>query len=244
MKKVLVGEMTWPEAEVAIKEAKAVIVPLGAVEEHGYHLTLETDNIIGRYVAERLARETGCVAMPLVPYGQVWSAKDFPGSCPIKDRNFVNYIKDICINLEEKGARNIILFSSHWGNKSSTRTVARELYDEKGYKNIYYLSYFNMAKTAEGIMETPLWNNDDSGFHSAEIETSIALYVAPESVDMSKAVNEYPVPPFDVDIRPVSWIDYAKSGVFGDASASTAEKGRLFLDRWLGNLKELIDKIQ
>lgn len=57
MKKYLISEMTWKEAEKRIKEAKAVILPLGSTEQHGYHLTLDTDNIVGRYVFGKIGKE-------------------------------------------------------------------------------------------------------------------------------------------------------------------------------------------
>ena len=241
MKKYLISEMTWKEAEIRIKEAKAVILPLGSTEQHGYHLTLDTDNIVGRYVSEKLAMKTDCVVLPILPYGQVWSAKDFPGTISLKERTFIEVVKDIVCSLEKKGAKNIILFSSHWGNTAPVKIAARELFDEKGFNNVYYMSYMNLKKNGEGIMETELWNN--SGFHSGEIETSIVLHIDSSSVDMSKAICEYPDIPYDIDIRPKPWIEFNESGVFGDATKATKEKGEKVLDTCIKELENLIKLI-
>ena len=239
MDKTILAEMSWKEAENRMKQARAVIVPLGSLEQHGYHMSLQTDNIVGEYVAGVLAKRTGCVVLPVLPYGQVWSAKDFPGTISLRERTFIEVVKDIVTSLEHKGARNVILFASHWGNTAPAKIAARELLDESGYTNVYYLSYMDLKKHGKGIMETELWNG--SGFHAAEIETSIVLHIRPESVDMEKTVCEYPQVPGDVNIRPVPWITFCESGIFGDAAKATAEKGRRFLENWIEDLVQLIE---
>ncbi len=235
----MIAKMTWTEAQYRMKEARAVILPLGSLEQHGCHMSVNTDNLVGEYVSRVLAEKTGCVVLPVLPYGQVWSAKDFPATISLRERTFIEVVKDIVVSLEQKGVKNIILFASHWGNMAPVKIAARELLDEKGYTNVYYLSYMDLKKHGKGIMETELWNG--SGFHAAEIETSIALRICPESVDMEKAICEYPKVPRDVNIRPVPWITFCESGIFGDATKATAEKGRQFLENWIRDLVELVE---
>lgn len=240
MKRYYLGEMNWKEADKRVREARAVILPLGSTEQHGYHMTLDTDNIVARYMSLELAKQTDCVTLPVLAYGQVWSAKDFPGTISLKERTFIAVIKDIVDSLEKKGARNIILFSGHWGNTAPCKIAARELLDEKGYANVYHMSYMDLTKHGKGIMETDLWNG--SGFHAAEIETSILLEIKPDSVDMTQAVCDYPSIPPDVNIRPIPWKEFAVSGIFGDASKATAEKGRAFIQSWMKDLVALIQE--
>lgn len=237
MDNVNLKQMTWKEAEVRMKEARAVIVPLGSTEQHGYHMTIDTDNIVAGYVAELLAEATNCVVMPVLNYGQVWSARGFPATVSLSERTYISVIRDIVESLE-KQCKNIILFSGHWGNVAPCKQAVRELLDEYGFRNVYCLSYMDLKKNGENIMETALWNG--SGFHAAEIETSILLHIRPDSVNMEEAVCEYPLVPPDVDIRPIPWVTFAKSGIFGDASRATAEKGRLFLDNWMRQMCTLV----
>ncbi len=239
MNRTVIAEMTWKQAQERMKEARAVILPLGSLEQHGYHMSVNTDNIVGEYMGRVLAERTDSVVLPVVPYGQVWSAKDFPATISLRERTFIEVVKDIVTSLENKGVRNVILFSSHWGNTAPVKIAARELLDEKGYRNVYYLSYMDLKRLGEGIMETELWNG--SGFHAGEIETSIVLHIKPESVDMEKAVCEYPKAPGDVDIRPIPWITFCESGIFGDATKATAEKGKKFLENWIDTLVGLIE---
>ena len=240
MKKHMISEMNWLEASERIKESRAVIIPLGSTEQHGYHMTLDTDNIVGKYVSKVLAEKTDCVVLPVMPYGQVWSAKDFPGTISLKERTFIEVVKDVVISLEKCGANNIILFSSHFGNSLPSKNAARELLDEYNYRNVYHITYTDMLKHGKDIMETEMWNNKT--FHAAELETSILLYIDPKTVDMSKAVCEYAPIPGDVEIRPIPWKEYCVSGVFGDSSKATAEKGQKYLDNWINEMIGIIEK--
>ena len=65
------GAMTRIEFQQRLKEAKCVIVPIGSCEQHGYHLPLDTDNIIGFNTAMMVAEKTDSIVMPNVNYGQV-----------------------------------------------------------------------------------------------------------------------------------------------------------------------------
>ena len=233
------GELTWQEAEIMMKEARAIIVPLGSTEQHGYHLPLNTDSTIADYLALEVAKRTNCLVTPTLTYGQVWSAKDFPGTIAIQERTYINFLKDIVTSLESKSPRNIILFSGHLGNVAPSKIAARELLDEKGFNNVYHFSYIvDMKQAAAGIMETELWHG--SGLHGGEMETSVLLRITPELVRMDKAQADYPVRPPDLDIRPISWIDFARQGIFGDPTKATSEKGERFIERTLQQLADLV----
>ncbi len=233
------GELTWQEAEIMMKEARAIIVPLGSTEQHGFHLPLNTDSTIADYLALEVAKRTNCLVTPTLTYGQVWSAKDFPGTIAIQERTYINFLKDIVTSLESKSPRNIILFSGHLGNVAPCKIAARELLDEKGFNNVYHFSYIvDMKQAAAGIMETELWHG--SGLHGGEMETSVLLRITPELVLMDKAQADYPVRPPDLDIRPISWIEFAKQGIFGDPTKATAEKGARFIERTLQQLADLV----
>ena len=240
MKEYLLSKMMWPEAQRRLAEAKTVILPLGSTEQHGYHMATGTDTVVSDYVCLELARRTDSVVLPTLPYGQVWSAKGFPGTISLRQSTFIEVVKDIVISLEQQGAKQIILFSGHYGNMQPSREAARELMDEFDFRNVWYLGYINVSKYNEEFMQTKLWNGKT--FHAAELETSLMLHIAPELVQMDKAVCEEPEAKPQYELRPVHWKEYSESGLFGDATKATAEKGKLFLDRWLDDLTKLINE--
>lgn len=238
MENHLVANMAWPEAGQRIKEARAVILPLGSTEQHGYHMAVGTDTVVSDYACLELAKRTDCVVLPTVPYGQVWSAKGFPATISLRQSTFIDVVKDIVISLEQQGAQNVILFSGHYGNMQPSRDAARELMDEHGFRNVWYLGYINVNKYNAELMQTQLWNQKT--FHAAELETSIMLHIAPELVWMEKAVCEEPEVPPQMELRPMHWKEFSKSGLFGDATKATEEKGRRFLECWIKDLTDLI----
>ncbi|NLI54899.1 MAG: creatininase family protein [Clostridiales bacterium] len=238
MKEHLIANMTWPEAEQSIKEARAVILPLGSTEQHGYHMAVGTDTVVSDYVCLELAARTNCVVLPTLPYGQVWSAKGFPATISLHQSTFIQIVKDIVVSLEQQGARNIILFSGHYGNMQPSRDAARELMDEYGYRNVWYLGYMNVEKYNAALMQTQLWNKKT--FHAAELETSIMLHISPEKVRMEKAVREEPEVPAGLDLRPIHWKEFSQSGLFGNAALATEEKGKQYLEWWLNDLTQIV----
>lgn len=240
MEQHILANMTWPQAQTRIKEARSVILPMGSTEQHGYHMATGTDTTVSDYVCLELARRTDSLVLPTLPYGQVWSAKGFPATISLRQSTFIQVIKDIVISLQEQGARNVILFSGHYGNMLPSRDAARELMDEYGYRNVWTLGYINVNKYNADIMESGLWNQKT--FHAAELETSIMLHIAPEMVDMEKAVREEPPVPAHLDLRPIHWKEFSKSGLFGDATLATEEKGRLFLERWIEDLTKIVNQ--
>ena len=238
--KVLLGRMAWPDAEESISKARGIILPLGSTEQHGYHMAAATDTVISEYVCGELAIRTNCLVLPALPYGQVWSAKGFPATISLRQRTFIEVVKDIVVSLEEQKARNVILFSGHYGNMQPSKDAARELFDEYGYRNVWNLGYTSVDKLNKAIMQTTLWNGKT--FHAAELETSLMLHIAPNLVKLHKAVGENPEIPPDIDLRPIPWKEYSKIGVFGDPAKATAEKGAEFLKAWLDILCDIVQK--
>jgi creatinine amidohydrolase len=73
------------EARQILTARRLAILPIGALEAHGPHLPVGTDNLLAQAIAERVAEQLGGVLLPLLPYGQVWSLQDFPGSLSVSN---------------------------------------------------------------------------------------------------------------------------------------------------------------
>ena len=89
------GHCTAPEFNDKIRACRGVILVCGSCEQHGHHLPLDTDNIIGTEIALRIAEKTGLLVMPPVNYGQVWSAKGFPGTISLSPNTLKLLLKEI-----------------------------------------------------------------------------------------------------------------------------------------------------
>lgn len=228
------------EIQEKIKNKKIAILPLGAVEAHGPHLPLGTDNILAERMAERLAEKVNALVLPTLPYGQVWSLRNFPGSINVGNQSLISILCDIGKGLKEQGFNTFVILSGHLGNNSAMKDAARSLYDQVPNLKVYYLFYPGMTKYAEAVRETE--SAHGSYFHACEIETSYMLYLAPEHVIMDKAITDVPEISMEADVTPTPWEEFTESAVLGDANLAEAEKGKYILDNVLENMIKILEK--
>lgn len=125
-------QLTGEEVHQRLKERRLVILPLGAVEAHGPHLPTGTDNLLAAAIAERVAERVGGVLLPLLPYGQVWSLQDFPGSLSISSETLANLVVELGMSLQRQGVALLALINGHMGNVPALQAAARRLYQQKG----------------------------------------------------------------------------------------------------------------
>lgn len=232
------GYYTAPEFNDKIDKMRGVIVVCGSCEQHGHHLPLDTDNIIGEELALRIAQKTNMLVMPPVNYGQVWSAKGFPGTISLPTSTLKQILRDIVISLEEQKVRHIVLMTGHNGNYSILKDLARELLDEFGWENIWH---FPMAFSKDLLKQAK--SPFPMTMHAGEIETAMLLHLRPELVDLSKATKEFPAAPEDYPYRPMHWKKFVETGSFGDGGAATKEFGRQIVEAAVDTTAEIINRL-
>jgi creatinine amidohydrolase len=221
--------LTWPEAEAAVARMPACILPFGAVEAHGYHGWLSCDTLLSEVETRRVAAETGVILLPAMPYGQVWSLQDFPGSLSLSIYTLIAVTKDLIRSLRGHGFRLVFIHSGHLGNVGGLKQAMRECHDELPGVKVVLLDCLNDAVSqAARLLTTP--RSHPALIHCDEIETSMLLEVAPAAIHMERAVADYPVYPPDFDLTPTPWSVVTKVGVLGDPTAATLEKGRAIVD--------------
>ncbi|QTN00649.1 creatininase family protein [Sediminibacillus dalangtanensis] len=222
-----------------IERSKIAILPVGAVEAHGPHLPLGTDNFLAERLSDKLAEVVNGLVLPTLPYGQVWSLRQFPGSITVSNRSLISYINDIGESLYRQGIKVFAMVNGHLGNGTALKEAARELYETCPKMKVLYLFYPGMNKAAEEVRETP--SSHGTYFHACEIETSYMLYLAPELVEMEKAINDIPDIPLSADVTPTPWEEFTETAVLGDATLATEDKGIYIIDIALKNMVQLIE---
>lgn len=222
-----------------IKKSKIAILPIGAVEAHGPHLPLGTDNYLAERLSERIAKKTGAFVLPTLPYGQVWSLKNFSGSINVSNDSLISMLVDIGTSLYDQGFRVFAMINGHLGNAVALKEAARKLYSLHPDFKILYLFYPGVKKVTEEVRETP--SAHASYFHACEIETSYMLYLAGEYVDMSRAITDIPDIPMSADVTPTPWEEFTSSAVLGDAKIATREKGEKIIEVAIENMVKLIE---
>ena len=236
-------ELNDTETRALIARRPVVLLPMGAVEAHGDHLPAGTDNILARRLAaalvERIAGRTPVALLPVLPFGQVWSLGDQPGSFSLSNETVTRTVVEIGQSARSKGLSALAVINAHYGNVPALREAQRRL-KEKGV-TVAVLCYPGAAEPTQRLREKPVAH--PAFMHACEIETSYMLHLAPEQVRMEKAAVNYPEFPDDFGEIAYRWSEFSPSPVLGDPTAATAEKGRLILDAVLDRMAELVARL-
>jgi creatinine amidohydrolase len=227
-------------ARALISKRPVVLLPIGAVEAHGEHLPAGTDNILARRLSsalvERIGGETPVILLPVLPFGQVWSLADQPGSFSVSNETVSRTVIEIGRSMPGKGLESLAVINTHYGNVAALRDAQRQLREEGVTTAL--LCYPGAAEPTQRVREKPAAH--PAYMHACEIETSYMLHLAPESVRMDKAVANYPEFPEDFGELAYRWSEFSRSPVLGDATAASAKKGKIILDAVLDRMAELV----
>ena len=219
---VLLEDLTWMEAEKILTPETVVVIPLGAAaKEHGPHLKLKNDLILAEYLKRRVLGRSNVVVAPTVTYHFYPAFVEYPGSTSLGLETARNVVVEICRSLARHGPRRFYVLNTGISTLNALKPAADTLAADG-----ILLRYTDLAKITDPVVKAV--GKQEGGTHADEIETSMILYMDPASVDMKKAVKDYhprrgrgPL-----SRRPEADGVYSATGVWGDATLATREKGR------------------
>lgn len=218
---VLLEDLTWIEAEKVLTPDAVVVIPLGAAsKEHGPHLKLRNDHILAEYLKRRVLEASDVVMAPTVPYYFYPAFVEYPGSTSLRLETARDVIVDICRSLARFGPRRFYVLNT---GVSTVRALnpAVEILQADGIT----MRFTNLLN-ALGPIEKKV-GRQEGGTHADEIETSMILYMDPAAVDMSKAVKDFhPSGEGGLTRDPNGKGTYSATGIWGDPTLATREKGR------------------
>ncbi len=217
---VLLEELTWYEAEKLLTPETVVVIPIGAAaKEHGPHLKLKNDLILAEYLKKRVLEKANVVIAPTVNYHFYPAFVEYPGSTSLRLATARDVIIDICRSLARFGPRRFYALNTG----VSTVRALKPAVDSLAAQGLI-LHFTDLLKTL-GPIEKEV-SQQEGGTHADEIETSMILYMEPAAVDMSKAVKDYSARGAGGLTRdPNGKGTYSPTGVWGDATLATREKG-------------------
>lgn len=254
------AEMIWNEIRDAAAEDRVALLPAATYEDHGPHLPVDVDVVLATEICRRAAARIPeeVVLAPPVTHGYSPHHMDFHGTITIRWDTFINYVRDVCCSLAYHGFKRILIINGHGSNTSPLDLAARlTVIDFEGRILCASANHWGLRLARE--MGAELRDSDYGGTsHGGEYETSLYLALKPDLVDMDKAVdNRSPLPdsfktdllagghPGGSDARMVPyWSSISPSGVMGDATKATKEKGEQFLEAAINGLIELIRELR
>ena len=230
--------------ELARRDAM-VILPVASLEQHGPHLPVEVDSMLGETVSIRAARKIvgrgqGAVVLPVLWTGLSEHHMSFGGTVTLDFPAFSAVVEGICRSALRHGFKRIVLLNAHGGNENALRTITDELTPELGVPIVQFTYWYAAAVAIAEILET-----QSALMHACEAETSMMLAVRPELVAMDRVplakANSTPDVADVVGSGVYRWRTIgarSSSGVIGNPEAATAEKGERLFEAIAGVLAE------
>jgi len=217
--------LTWPEARAAVNPHRAAIIPVGAIEQHGPHLPLSVDTLLGEASALGVSALTGIPVVPTLCYGVSASHGDFAGTISLRPETMIALVQDVIDSLYDSGVRQFILLNGHIWNSGVLDVSAEKLRVRHKDARVRSLGYVTMYPGPEVNGHVRFGR---ALMHANYFETSVMLHLYPELVRMELATSHQDVDSFwDYRMDQVS-----ETGVWGrDVKDSNPAHGKSEFDR-------------
>jgi creatinine amidohydrolase len=237
--------LSWPEVRDEIERGRdTIVVCFGAVEQHGHHLPLGTDSMLGDALGRALADRLDAFVAPTVQVGVSRHHLAFPGTMSVEEETFVQVVGDIVRGWAGQGFRRIVLVPSHGGNFAPLGAAMERLGDLDGIKVVAITDLSVLVNATLGLGAELGIPASEGGLHGGEWETSLMLSVRPDLVHMDRAVAGYTG---DLESGMQRFFDegvhaITDTGVIGDPKQASAANGERYFERIVELAAELVER--
>lgn len=249
------GELKWKEYErwVAAIPKPILLLPIGALEQHGYHMSMNVDVLLPTAICRRVAEHTESLVAPAIQYGYKSQQKSgggnhYPGTTSLDGETLTRTVQDFIREVARHGVRNLAIMNGHFENSmfiaEGIDLALREL-RSLGITDfrIMVLSYWDFVddpKIIETLYPTgfPGWSVEHGGI----FETSLMMALYPQLVDLDKVVDHQPArfPPYDM--FPVVAERTPAPGTLSSAKDASPEKGEIILNACVDGIGDALKK--
>ena len=247
---VFMNELSWVDYQQRIeRDAPTILLPVGALEQHGPHLPLGTDALLSTAVAADAARRVGGLVAPALSYGYKSQPKcgggnHFCGTTSVDAATLIGSVRDAVREFARHGVKRLVLVNGHYENQwfliEGIDLGLRDL-GPGASMEVVRLEYWDFLteKTLAAVFPDGF-----PGFaleHAAVLETSMMLHYHPSLVRVDLIPSDPPAdfPPYDVYPSRKHWVPL--SGVLSSARGSDATKGRLISEEVARRMAEAIE---
>lgn len=227
------NELSWVAVGRALARDPRLILPVGALEQHGPHLPLGSNVRVAQAVAAEVSERTGILRAPVFSYGVSVGGGPWAGTAGLRRKTFHRVINELLARWEDHGVSEFVIVTAH-RYEPHLEALLMAL-TASSTTTVLDLFHVDVADLLDG---------DPEGEHGGELETSLLLHLAPELVqsdDMAdfvpepRALRKYtrgrvPKPPSGT-----------RGGV-GRPTLATAEKGRAVFQRYVETVCSLLRK--
>ena len=228
---VALARMTSPEAAEALTSAEVALIPVGATEQHGPNMTLETDTAVAYQLALRIATalHPRAVVAPPLPYGVSYHHMLFPGTMTLSPETFQAVVLEVVDSLRQHGVERFFIIDGHAGNQGALDVLMTKLRFQMEIRAAYLFYFTLVDDIIRKGAKTERWG------HACEVETSIGLALQPDIVrgealeagKMRQAALPYSNPVGRLKLGlPLSFDEMTENGALGDARQASEAFGK------------------
>jgi creatinine amidohydrolase len=240
------ADLTTSELPGLVEQDPLAVLVLGAIEQHGPHLPLSTDLVIGKGLCDaalqKLDPPRPVLVLPALALGASEEHTGFAGTLSLSARQMLDQIEAVGASLARAGVRRLMLLNAHGGNVSAMSMAALSLRKNSGLL-VVKANYMAMPPPAGLLAAGEL----QRGLHGGQAETAMMMALAGDLVRIDKRA--------DFETRPgqsmrlgadgdASWAwlaeDLNPDGVVGAANLATIEQGQQLIDHYAGRLAEVM----
>ncbi|WP_040978456.1 creatininase [Oceanobacillus jeddahense] len=244
---VLMSEMTWDEYEKKVKDS-VIFLPVGATEQHGYHLPLGVDFYQIEKLSELVAENVNGIVAPTIQYGyksqpHSGGGQIFPGTTSLSAQTLILLVKDILLEFIRHGATKFAVMDGHYENKMFLAEAIDLVLKEANRDDIKVVKCCFTDMLDEEVV-TKLFPNGFPGYdleHAALIETAMMCHFYPNLVHKEKIISEQAdnLPRYEIFPQPEGIVP--NSGVLADPIHGTAASGKIIIENLVKNYVEMIE---
>lgn len=230
------ADLAAPDVARLVGPDSTVILPLGAIEQHGPHLPLSTDYVIADRasgaVAEQFGEDLDLWVLPTIPFTKSNEHAQVGATVWIGPETFLATLDAVGRSVAQMGAKRLVLLNGHGGNSTLANVACRELRLNHGLLTFLVHPFVPPAYSSAPASES---DEHGMGIHGGHDETSVMLHLAPELVHMDRATPN--VPDWLLQNEHVrfggtaqfGWLanDFGPDGHIGDPTTATAEAGEV-----------------
>jgi creatinine amidohydrolase/Fe(II)-dependent formamide hydrolase-like protein len=236
--------LSWPEVRAEIEAGRdTVVMALGATEQHGLHMPLATDALIGDRLARTVAERIDAFLAPTLRVGCSQHHVGFAGTISLNEETFHSVIADLVRSLLRGGFGRIVLIATHGGNFGPLAAAVEKLEEHERARVLALTDLsllFEVAQIGAREYGVPL---GEGGLHAGEWETSMMLAIHPDLVQMGGAEPGYTG---DIQEAVAAMLaggvaSISENGAIGDPKRSTAEHGERY---WAAVIELVLGEIE
>ncbi|HJM28826.1 MAG TPA: creatininase family protein [Acidimicrobiales bacterium] len=244
-------DLKGPEIPEVLNEKSILLLPIGAIEQHGPHLPLSVDHVIAdetaRAVVEACGEEVDIWMLPTLSISKSNEHEWSTGTISLGYKTLMAVLEDIGRSVSATPAKKLVLLNGHGGNTTMLSTALREL------RLKYSLQTFLMHPSLP-----PAYGGESNldelgmGIHGGRDETSVFMFLRPEHVNLEKAERRIPEGlsenthvKFGGSVS-FGWLsnDFHEDGYIGDPTGASSELGEKLFRAAVASLSEAMEEIR